>query len=57
MDTQLLKFLIERKLAMEAGMFTHPPSNWEEFQNRLGRWAEVSSLIEEVQFAMKENDK
>jgi len=56
-DTQLLKFLIERKLAMEAGMFTHPPSNWEEFQNRLGRWAEVSSLIEEVQFAMKENDK
>jgi hypothetical protein len=55
-DEQLLKFLTERKLATEAGMFTHPPSNWEEFQNRLGRWAELSELIAEVHFKMKEND-
>ena len=56
MDEQLLKFLTERKLLMEGGMFTHPPSNWEEFQNRLGRWAELQELIAELHFKMKEND-
>jgi hypothetical protein len=55
-DEQLLKFLTARKLATEAGVFTHPPSNWEEFQNRLGRWAELSELIAEVHFKMKESD-
>ena len=56
MNEQLLKFLTERKILMEEGMFTHPPSNWEEFQNRLGRWAELSELIAEVHFKMKESD-
>jgi hypothetical protein len=56
MDEQLLKFLTERKIATEEGMFTHPPSSWDEFQNRLGRWAELVEIIGEINFKMKEND-
>ena len=37
-------------------MFSHPPSNWEEFQKRLGRWSELQELITELHFQMKEND-
>lgn len=56
MNDTLLKFLLERKEAMEEAVFTHPPSSWEEFQNRLGRWTELSVLIDEIKFKMKEND-
>lgn len=56
MDENLLRLLIERKTAMEAGIFTHPPGSWDEYQKRLGRWSELSTLIDMISGKIKEND-
>ena len=56
MGEDLLKFLLERKGAMETGIFTHPPGNWDEYQKRLGRWSELSTLIDMISGKIKEND-
>jgi hypothetical protein len=42
---KLYQLLKDRKEQMERGIFTHPPSNWDEYQKRLGRWAELAELI------------
>lgn len=51
-----LRALLERREEMEKGMFTHPPSTWEEFQKRLGRWIELSTTIDTINGKIKEND-
>jgi hypothetical protein len=44
-------------LALEEGVFSHPASDWEEYQKRLGRWAELTHLIETIQGKLQEDDK
>ena len=41
--------LIERRAEMETGVMTHPPSTWDEFQKRLGRWIELTNLIQLIE--------
>lgn len=50
---KLLKELIERRAELALGAFESPPSDWAGFQKRLGRFIEVTELIELVQAAMK----
>lgn len=39
---------IQRKADLEQGVFRHPPSDWAEFQRRLGQWQELELSIREV---------
>jgi len=50
-----LRRLLERQLAMQEGIFTHPPSDWSEFQKRLGRWCELDDLINDIEGKIKES--
>jgi hypothetical protein len=34
---------------METAVMTNPPSTWEEFQKRLGRWSELCLLIDMIE--------
>jgi hypothetical protein len=51
-----LKTLIERRDELQEAVFTHPPSNWDEFQKRLGRWIELNFLIDDISGKMKDED-
>jgi hypothetical protein len=48
--------MLDRLEAMERGIFTHPPSDWEEFQKRLGRWAELKELVLILEGKQQEQD-
>lgn len=52
----LLKALMQRREEMEAGVFTHPASSWEEYQKRLGRWVELSTVINLINGKIEEQD-
>lgn len=44
-----LRLLRDRRAEMETGVMTHPPSTWDEFQKRLGRWIELTNLIQLIE--------
>lgn len=46
---ELYTVLLKRREDMVNGMFTHPPSDWEEFQKRLGMWVELTRIIEMIE--------
>lgn len=54
---KLLVYLRTRREDMEHGIFSHPPSDWAEFQKRLGRWAELTALIDEIEGKVEEANK
>lgn len=49
-----LRLLMERRAELETAVMTHPPSNWEEFQKRLGRWSELCLLIDLIEGKIQE---
>lgn len=53
----LLKALLARREALEAGVFTHPPSSWDEFQKRLGQWVELTITIDTINGKIQEQDQ
>lgn len=53
----LIKRLTERQEALERGVFSHPPSNWDEFSKRLGRWIELQLMITEVNGEDQERER
>lgn len=53
---KLLLYLRTRKEDLEHAIFSYPPSNWEEFQKRLGRWVELSTIIDEIEGKVKEEN-
>lgn len=50
---KLLKELIERRAEMALAVFDSPPSDWAGFKERLGRYCELTELIDIVKDAMK----
>ena len=56
---KLLKELVERRAAMALSAFDFPPSEWAGFQKALGRYSELTELIEIVKDATrgKEDDE
>ena len=50
-----LRALLERRAELEAAVMTHPPSNWDEFQKRLGRWSEICRLIDMIEGKLQED--
>lgn len=53
---KLYQLLKDRRDLMESGIFTHPPSNWDEYQKRLGMWAELTALILIIEGKDKEQE-
>ena len=53
---EYLLSLMTRLEALEKGVFSHPPSDWEEFQRRLGRYQELRYLIDQINGIIEEND-
>lgn len=48
--------LREYREGLTRAVFTHPPSDWAEFQKRLGRWVEVDRIIALIEGKNKEQD-
>lgn len=53
MLNRIIKELTERRAEMALAVFEHPPSNWDEFQKRLGRYIELEELLRLVITAAK----
>ncbi len=53
----LLARLEQRRAALEANIFQFPPSDWPEFQRRLGAWQELEGHIIEVKQELEEKDE
>jgi hypothetical protein len=51
-----LRLLIERRAELETAVMTNPPSSWDEFQKRLGRWSELCLLINMIEGKIQEAD-
>ena len=54
---ELLLKLLARKQEMEEAVFSMPPSGWDEFNKRLGRWIEITEQIKDIEGKIQENDK
>ena len=54
---KIVRQLVERRGAMEQGIFSHPPSDWDEFQRRLGMWSELNNVIDVIINPEDEDDK
>lgn len=46
-----------RSKDLERGVFESVPKNWEEFQQRYGRWLEVQDNINEIEALIEQEKK
>ena len=48
MIAAIYRKLIAKRTMLEESAFMHPPSDWLEYQRRLGSWTELDLLISEL---------
>lgn len=50
---ELYAATVQRRAELERATFEHPPTDWAEFQRRLGQWQELSLEIQEIERIVK----
>jgi hypothetical protein len=52
----LLRELYKEREAMEQAIFEHAPTEWAEFQKRLGEWIATTNVIQKIEGKIQEKD-
>lgn len=52
-----LRELIERRDALESGVFEHPCATWEDYQRRMGRWCELTEMINAINGKIEQGEE